>query len=294
MISKGRLLSLSMLIALGMLWGSGYVIAKYCVTHGVPALGYSFWQSLGPAIALTIISLWQQHKVPIKKKYLAYYGVCGLLGIAFPNSLMYFSARYVPAGILAVLVNTVPIITFPLALAAKQDKFSWLKITAVLIGVAGILWIVTPHELATDNLHWGWTLAVLLTPLSFAICAVFISACRPVPSHAIGLSAGMLIFSSIILLPIVISQHAFYALTWPFDLTQWLILLEILLSSTGYVLFFALIRRAGPTFYSLVSGVVALTGLFWGRIIFGESLSITNIAAIVLVITAIIMITYER
>lgn len=259
-----------LLISLGVIWGSGYVIAKYCVTHGVPPLGYSFWQSLGPAILLSIFLGISRRKFPFKISYFRYYVVCGIFGIAFPNSLMYFTAQYLPAGLLAVLVNVVPIITYPIALAFMQEKWSWKRISAVIIGFIGIMMLVLPHAHFSGTHIVSWSLLLLLTPLSFAFCSVFISAYRPIPSNALSLACGMLIVSSIILLPIVLYFHKFYSFHFPLQTTDWLVLLEILLSSIGYVIFFRLIKIAGPVYYSIVGGVVSITGLIWGKVIFGE------------------------
>jgi len=281
------LFAITLLFALGVIWGSGYVIAKYCVMHGVPALGYSFWQSLGPAVVLTVITLLKRDShFHCSWRYWRYYLMCGILGIAFPNTLMYFAARHLPAGILAVLVNTVPIITFPLALIFQQERFHWQRMLAVVLGVIGIMLIVIPDVAWRNNAHWFWILLVLFTPLSFALCTVFIAAFRPVPSDSLSLSAGMLVVSAILLAPITFGLGKFHALTH-FTLPNSLIVLEIVLSSIGYLLFFMLIKRAGPVYYSLVGGVVTITGLFWGWLIFHEIFSVRIVIAVFAILAAI-------
>lgn len=290
---KHNLSNLSLLLLLGLIWGSGYVISKYCVTHGVMPLGYAFWQSLGPAIALIIIGIFR--KVPsirFEKKYLGYYLVCGILGIAIPNTLIYFTAQHLPAGIIGVVVNVVPILVYPIALLCKQEIFKGWRILGVLLGIIGVMMIVIPHTNFTTDAGIPWIILILLTPICFACCAVFIAMYRPVPSDSLGLSTGMLIVSSLVLTPIVFSQHAFYGFQWPFTIPNDLIVLETILSTTGYVIFFLLIKRAGPVYYSLVSGVVALTSLFWGWIIFHETLNLLTTFAVVLILMAIGIMTW--
>lgn len=287
-----QLLALSLLIILGIIWGSGYVIAKYCVTHGVPPFGYAFWQSLGPAIALLLIGAFRRTaSIKLNKKYIGYYLMCGILGIAFPNTLIYFTAQHLPAGILGVIVNTVPIITYPLALLFRQEHFKRWRLLGVLIGVIGIMLMVMPHVQIRAQFHIPWIILVLLAPVSFAFCSVFIAAFRPVPSDSLGLSAGMLVVSSVLLTPIVLLIHQFYGFRWPLTAPDWLILLEIVLSTAGYVIFFVLIKLAGPVYYSLVSGVVALTSLFWGWLIFHEGLNTITVLAVVLILFAILAMT---
>ncbi len=289
-----RLIAPALLILLGIIWGSGYAIARYCVTHGVPPLGYSFWQSIGPMILLLIASFAQGEKLPITKRYLSYYLVCGILGIALPNTLMYFTAQYIPSGILAVILNTVPILIYPLALLCRQERFAPLRFIAIVIGMIGLMMMVAPHA-QTPRLHdIPWTLIILLAPLSFALCAIFIAAYRPVPSQSVTLSAGMLIISSMTVAPLTLITKEFYGFSWPLTTPDLLIIFEVVLSGLGYWILFMLIKRAGPVFYSLVSGVVAIVGLIWGHLLFNEYYNGMSLIAVILILVAIFLISLRQ
>jgi drug/metabolite transporter (DMT)-like permease len=287
--------SLSVLVLLGFIWGSGYSIARYAMTHGVPPLGYAFWQSLGPAIALIILTMRQwQGKLRSILRFWPYFLITGVLGIFIPNTNMYFAAPHMPAGMLAVIVNVVPLMVYPLALLFKEEKFNGLRVTGVLCGVLGIMIVVVPGSgLLGGNIN-SWTFMALLTPLCFALCVIYIAKYRPIHLDALMCSAGMLTASALLLIPVVHWTGSFYALHMPLHRVDWVILLEIALSSTGYVLLFKLIRMAGPVYYSLVSGVVTLTGLFWGKIIFGEALTPHMIIAVLFILLAITLVTIRR
>ena len=129
--------SVLLLIFLGVIWGSGYSLAKFAMTNGVPPLGYSFWQALGPAIILTVLSFSMGKKSLLNPHYWGYFLICGLIGIAIPNTNMYFIASHIPAGLLAVLVNTVPLLVYPLALFFGQEKPDLWRFLALIIGVGG-------------------------------------------------------------------------------------------------------------------------------------------------------------
>ncbi|MFN7098230.1 MAG: DMT family transporter [Gammaproteobacteria bacterium] len=286
---------LFLLLALGVLWGSGYVIARFAVTHGIHPLGYAFWQSLGPAILLCLFAI--KHKplqVIRRPNSWRFYFVCGLIGIAIPNSNMYFVAGHIPAGMLAIIVNTVPILIFPLALLFRQETFSWPRLFAVIIGVLGIMLLVLPHELLPNSSYGWWPLLALISPLMFALCAIYISNQRIQQPDALVSAAGMMLASTILLTPLVISTHSFYSLWPPLMPAGWLVIVEILLSSLGYVIFFRLINLAGPVYYSMVGGVVGITGLFWGWLIFNEYPTLIMLLATVLIVTAITWLTVIR
>lgn len=288
------------LLLLGFIWGSGYSIARYATTHGVPPLGYSFWQSLGPTVFLILIGC-KQKKIKknicasFKSTYFPFFFLCGLLGIAIPNSNMYYTAAHLPAGMLAVLVNTVPLFVYPIACAFKQESFSIERIIGVLVGFFGIVYLIFPFHSLTQlpemfqMTRWAWL--TLLSPLCFALCAVYISHARPSSVGIYAASIGMLATSTLFLAPFVWFHHDFYSLLPPFDLPKYVVMLEIVLSSIGYLLFFYLIEYAGSVYYSLTGSVVCLTGIFWGYLLFGETIGQTQIVAILMIISAILIIS---
>lgn len=286
--------ALVLLVLLGVIWGSGYVIARYATMHGVPPLGYSFWQSLGPAILVSLICLARRLKFNFNRQHLIYFSVCGAIGIAIPNTNMYFAAPHLPSGIVAVVVNTVPVIIYVLALALKEERFHRWRFLGVIAAVIGIMLIAIPGISLPSPYMIPWVLLVLLSPLCFALCAIFINRYRPSNSSSLVLSAGMLIASSLFLMPVVYAKQDLYLMHWPLTLADLAVLLEIGLSSLGYVILFELLRIAGSVYYSLVGGIVVLTGLFWGGAIFGERLNLYSAIAVALILLGITLVTLTQ
>lgn len=287
-------IGLSILILLGFIWGTGYSIARFAMTNGVPPLGYSFWQSLGPAIIIALISLARSKSLNMTTSQSRFYFICGLTGIAIPNTAMYFAASHLPASILAMVVNTVPIVAYPMALLARLESFNWQRMLGMMLAVCGLMLIILPKTSLPSEHMVPWVLSTLITPISFAFCAIYIARFRPPESDTLALSAGMLIASSILLTPLVILTNSFYVFHWPFTSPDWVIVLEIILSSIGYILFFQLIKIAGPVYYSLVDTIVVLTGIFWGYIIFHEQLNGWTKMAVCLIIIALLLVTRQQ
>ena len=288
----------SLLLLLGLIWGTGYSIARFATTHGISPLGYSFWQTLGPAILLSLfIKIKQPPMTPIVYSFslYRYYFISGLTGIVIPNTTMYFCAPHLPAGILAVIVNTVPIITYPIALASRTESFHWTRLLGVLFAITGLMFLLLLKTSLPSAAMIPWTLIVLIAPLSFACCAVYIFRSQPTSSkNALSHARGMLVFASVILLPFVWINHSIYYFHFPLTTPDWIVLLEIVLSSTGYVLFFKLIQAAGPLYYSLVDTIVSLTGLFWGWLLFHESLNAWTSAAVMFILIGLFFVTQQQ
>lgn len=291
MKTKPAWIALGLLLSLGMTWGSGYAIAKYATQNGITPLGYAFWQSLGPAIVMVLITLGTRDRFGWSWQHWRYYLTCGLLGIAIPNTNMYSVAPLLPVGLLAVLVNTAPILTYVLALVCRIEAFYQWRLVGVVCGISGIFCVLWP-QMALSNAAMSWHIVqAMLSPLCFALCAVFIKRYYPANSSAMSLAAGMLVCSAVILAPLVFAKHAFYPLFPLKSLADVLLLVEIGLSSLGYVIMFKLLKQAGPVYYSLVSAVVVLTSLFWGGKIFKEHLQLNELLAIALIFLGVGLVT---
>ncbi len=287
-------LAIILLLLLGFIWGTGYSIARFAMTNGVPPLGYSLWQSVGPAILIGLLTYGTKQNLKISVSHVRYYLICGLTGIAIPNTIMYFAASHLPAGLLAVIVNTVPIMAYPLTLLARLERFNWLRFIGLIFAITGLMLIIFPQASLPSPQMIPWILITLITPFSFAFCSVYIARYRPEKSDSLSLAAGTLIFSSLLLMPLVLLKNNFYALHLPLTAPDWVILLEIILSSMGYVILFQLIKIAGPVYYSMVNAIVIITGLFWGYIIFHEQLNSWTGAAVILILMALILVTKRQ
>jgi drug/metabolite transporter (DMT)-like permease len=288
-------LPLILLLLLGIIWGTGYSIARYATTNGVNPLGYSFWQSIGPAILIGSLAFFMRtKKYQLSAKNFRYYFICALTGIVLPNTNMYYAAAHLPAGILAVIVNTVPIMAYVMAVLARLESFSWIRFIAVGLSICGLMLIIVPSSHLANMPFTPWLLSALFTPLCFAFCAVYISRHSPPSNHILTLATGTLIISALLLTPLVLVTKNFYAFHLPLTRPDWVILLEIILSSAGYLLFYKLIKIAGAVYYSFVETIVAITGLFWGYIIFAERLNIWTAPAVTLILISLILVSKRQ
>ncbi|MBY0379785.1 MAG: EamA family transporter, partial [Burkholderiales bacterium] len=115
---------------------------------------------------------------------------------------------------------------------------------------------------------------------------VFISRFKPQQENILNLSLWMLLISTMVISPVTFYTNEFYALGINYN--TFLIILEIVLSTVGYVLMFLVIQRAGPVLFVLVNGVSAIAGLFYGRLLFDQQISLVAYFAIGLIVLAII------
>lgn len=281
---------LFLLCALGFTWGTSFSIARFAMESGITPLGYSFWQSFGPAVLVSIIAIAKDKRFFISKmEHILFYLVCGLIGICLPNLSMYFSAVHIPSGILGLIVNTSPIITYILSILFFIEKYDHVRFSGILFSFLGLFLLFYPKiDHVDENLKWLFF--AFVTPLMLSFCTVFMVKYRPKNISSLGLSAGMLIAATCMITPVTFAMHQFHPIS-EINLPNFFILLEIILSSIGYILFFELLKVAGPVYYSLVGCIVSLSGLFWGYSIFHEQPKKLEWIAIVFIVVAIFLVS---
>ena len=198
------------------------------------------------------------------------FGLLGVVGILIPNANIYAIAPHLPSGLLAVIVNTVPIFTYILALSFGEERFTTSRLYTLILMLCGLGLVIFFQHTGTVLTLNRWALQALISPLCFALTAVMISK-YPQKLKPIVLATGMMLCAGLLIAPWVLYTHQLYLPnTTYWQGRDWAILLEIILSSMGYIVFFELLLRAGAVYYAFVGGVVAIVGLLWGSVFFHE------------------------
>ena len=281
---------LGLLLLLGALWGSGYALSRYAITHGVPPLGYACWQSMGPACLLALYSFLtrKQNDDPFSQYHFVFF--LGLCGIAIPNTNMYFCLQHLPAGLMAIIDNMAPIFIYIIAITLGDESFSLNRLCCVFSAVVGVLLIVAVRHSAMGQYPLRWLLQAFVSPLFFGFVAVCIAKrCQGVSTRL--MATGMLMTSSLWLVPLTLIHHQFYLPVASWQMRDTVVLLEIVFSSLGYLIFFALLKRSGSVYYSFVGGVVAIVGVVLGNLFFNELINWRMVFGMVLIIGSTWLIT---
>lgn len=268
------LLPLALLSLYAILGGATFTISKIAFAAGVSPAAYTFWQCAGAAVVMAGICWLKGISLPLERGYLRFYVVCGLVGLALPNIIMFHSLARLPAGVMAVVVSTVPVFTCALSNALSVERFKPRRAVGIAFGVAGALFILLPRVgLSSPDLSL-WIGVAFLAPFLYAVTHIYVARARPDNASAVAITAGMLIVATVALAPIMLYGDIVYVPRFPIGLAEMMILLQIVISSICYLTFFAIIRQAGPVFFSQVGYLVTATGLFWAILVFDESYSV--------------------
>jgi drug/metabolite transporter (DMT)-like permease len=282
-------LAVLQLVTVGTLWGATFSIAKLAITNGVPPLGYGFWQSTGSGLVLLAILALRRERLPMSRRHLLFYLMTGGLGISVPNVTFYIVIQFVPVGIMAVVITTAPIITFVLALLFGLEAWRWRRIGGLMLGLAGALLLVLPAVAAGDALSF-WMILGFVTPLAYSLNSILTARLRPAGGSALSYACGMMLCAGMLQGPVMLATGQAWAPGLPLGLPELAIALQIAISASAYVVFFHLVRVAGPVYFSQVGYVVTLTGLLWGFFLFHERLEATVYLATVVIFAGLALV----
>ena len=119
----GRGVMIAVLCLLGLGWGATQPMGKIAVSTGHGPLGLIFWQLVVCTVLLGAISLARGRGLVWTREALSFAAIVAVIGTLVPNLTFYISVERLPAGIMSILISTVPMLSFPIALALGMDRF---------------------------------------------------------------------------------------------------------------------------------------------------------------------------
>jgi len=116
---------------------------------GISPLGVGAWRIVGGSLVLGLLAagVYRRRAIPAREDLLRFVG-CAWLGVALNQGLFLVGlSRSTPVNA-ALVMALIPVFTFVIAAALRQEAFSGLRALGVLIALAGLLPLVF-----TDGLH---------------------------------------------------------------------------------------------------------------------------------------------
>ncbi len=196
----------------------------------------------------------------------------GAIGI-FPNMpVVYWSAQFIPSGLIAVIFAMSPFVTGLMTIILlKQNPFNLRRMFALLLAVAGLIVIFHQQFQLSVNALYG-VAGILLSCFLFGFSSVLVKKVD-VKTHAFDQMLGSLLFSLPGLLiswwlldghlPLMISDRSLAAISY----------LAILGSLLGITLFFYVLANMTATAVSMITFMTPILALLLGAVLAHESLS---------------------
>jgi drug/metabolite transporter (DMT)-like permease len=269
-----RLLFVGTLCVLGVGWGATQPLGKIATQSGHQPFGLIFWQLVICSIVLGALSLPRGKGIVFRRDAIVFYVVVALLGTIIPNFTFYLSVQRLPAGIMSILISTVPMMAFPLALMLGIDRFSVLRVVGLLLGLLGVALIALPGGSLPEPAMAAFLPLALIGPLFYAMEATYVARWGTAGLNAIQAMFGASVVGAVICLPIAVgSGQYFNPFAAPWGPSEWALVASSSIHAVVYAAYVWLAARAGSVFAAQCSYLVTATGVFWAMALLGERFS---------------------
>lgn len=263
----------AILVLMGVGWGLTQPLGKIAASSGHGAYGLVVWQQVVCVIVLGAISLARGRGLRFRAEALRFYLVVAVLGTVIPGMTFYTSIARLPSGIMSILISTIPLMAFPMALLLGLDRFSWKRVLGLLLGLAGVCLIALPQTSLPDPAMVGFLPLALLGPLCYALEGTYVSRFGTGGMDAVQAMFGAALMGLILCLPIMIWQGQGFVMPIPPGPAEWALIASSAIHGLLYACYVWLAARAGAVFAAQTSYIVTASGVVWAMVLLGERFS---------------------
>lgn len=270
---KERRLFVAILLGLGLGWGVTQPLGKIAASTGHPPLGLIFWQLVVCVIVLGAMTILRGKGMPLRRDALAFYAIVACLGTLIPNATFYISVARLPAGIMSILISTIPLLAFPMALALGLDRFSARRMLGLGLGLAGVCLIAIPSASLPDRALVAYLPLAMIGPLFYAMEATYVAKFGTAGMDAVQAMFGASVVGLILCVPMMLWFDQWFAIPVPPGRAEGALILSSVMHAFLYTGYVWLASRAGAVFASQTSYIVTASGVFWAMVLLSERFS---------------------
>lgn len=292
--SPGPLVAVGALVMLGLGWGLSQPFGKMATATGHPPQLLIFWQLVICVAALAPVCALRGTWPRLTPEALRFYAVIAVIGTLVPNTTFYISVERLPSGIMSILISTVPLISFPIALALGNDRFSWTRLGGLLLGLAGVALIALPEASLPDPAMAAFLPLALVGPIFYAFEANYVAWRGTGGQDPVQAMLGASIMGLVLCLPILWATGQGLALPWPPGRAEWALVASSVIHAAMYSTYVWLAATAGAVFASQSGYLVTGCGVVWAMVLLGERFPPTVWMAMAVMLAGVALVTPRR
>ena len=260
-------LDLTLLIFLGVIWGSSFFnikIATYSYEPFTLALIRVFFAS----IPLVLLCHYKNIKIEAFCKNWKWFALIGLCNIAIPFVLIAIGTAKINSYLAAILMSTTPLSGSILAhFFLKDEKLSFLKSLGVLIGFSGIILLFFDKVIINEN-NIIYALITILGSTFYCIGGILTLKLKHKKNENVTTSTTL--WSIIFLLPFSILIEKPWNLSPSIESTLALLYLGTIATGLAWLIRFRILTVNGLVFQTQVAYLIPIFGILFGYFLMNE------------------------
>ena len=292
--SRRRLIPYAALIGLALIWGGSFLAIKVTVQDMSPTALLLFRSASGfAALAVIVVALRKPLFGPGWRGRLIGFGIMAMTNAVIPWVSIGWGEERISSGLASILNSTTTLWTAVLIYwVMPTERPTFINYVGVVVGFAGVVVLVYP-ELSKNGLSGDvlGALAVVLASLSYAVNALYQRRkMRHVSIFEISLGqlAASVLFAIPLAAPSLPSIH-FHVLSMVA-----VIALGAVGTGVAYTLYYYVMNTLGAVRAAGVTYLVPVTAVFWGAFLLHESVSVSVIAGLIVILGGILLVNLRR
>jgi drug/metabolite transporter (DMT)-like permease len=263
-----------MLILLSIFWGGSFFFVEIALRDFQP-FTVVFLRVTLAALILTGVVYLSGQRMPDSLRLWSAFLVMGAINNAIPFSLIVWGQTRIDSGVASILNATTPIFTVLLAhVFTSDERLTRRKFLGVLIGFLGVYMMMKPELKTGFNFSWRGLgqLAALGAALSYGFAGIYGK--RFKKTSPVVTSAGMLICSSLMMLPVAVTIDSPWPLSPSLESAASVFGIATISTAMAYLLYFRILASAGATNVLLVTFLIPISALLLGVGVLGEVINV--------------------
>jgi drug/metabolite transporter (DMT)-like permease len=293
-VSKSPLLPYLAFVANALIWGVSFLLIKLAV-EGMSPMALVLFRTTTGFLALAAILLVWRHRL-FDSPWRTH--VWSFVFMAITNALIPWTAiawgeERISSGLASILNSTTVLWTAVLIYwVMPSERPSFVNYVGVLVGFAGVVILVSPdiaaHGFTGDFLG---AMAVVLASLSYAINALY-QRRRMRTVSVFDISLGQLAAGALMAIPIAATSLP--AIHVEFVPVSAVVALGAGGTGVAYLLYYYVMNTLGAVRAAGVTFLVPVTAVFWGVVLLHETLSVSFVAGMVVILAGIVLTNLRR
>ena len=273
-----------LLIILALIWASAFFNIKIA-TYSYGPLTIAFLRIFFGAIPVILLCYIKKIKIEAFSKDWYWFASIGVINLVIPFFLIAYGVQKVQSNLAAILMASTPLTATALAhFFTKNEKVNLIKFFGILIGFSGIVFLFSDNILINEN-NFISAFLILFGSCFYVVGGLLTLKISNKKNENV--TASILIWGTLVLLPISLYFEQPWNLSPRLDSTISLIYLGIFSTGIAWLLRFYILKHNGLVFQAQVAYLIPIFGVVLGFIILNEAITSKVIISLITVIIGI-------
>lgn len=287
---SGRRLDLAVLVLLGLGWGFTQPTGKMATATGHGPFGLIFWQLVICVLVLGAITRLRGRGLMLTRPALTFAVVVAVLGTLVPNATFYISVARLPSAVMSILISTIPMMAFGIAMLLGADRFSLRRVAGLGLGLAGVVLLAAPGAGVWAAGLVAFLPLALVGPLFYAMESNYVARVGMAGMDAVQAMFMASLAGMVLCLPLALASGQMFNPLADFGRPELALIASSVVHGLCYAGYVWLAARAGAVFAAQCSYLVTGAGVLWAVVLLGEQLQPQALVSLVLMLAGVALV----